>query len=334
MTAVIAVEGHVDAGVPLHFGNPLGEQVLLRDGALVDLSHRGAVTVSGPDRLPWLHSLTSQHVEHLNADVPMQGLILSPHGHIEHDLHIVDDGTTTWITVEPGTAPSLVQYLDRMRFLLQVEVADVSSQYAVIGAMAGEDVPAAVVTWRASEDLALGEGRDAYVPHRPAAWPAREYVVRRQDLESVLASRPRAGTWAWEALRIAAGVPRLGRETDHRTIPHEVGLIAPAVHLQKGCYRGQETIARVHNLGRPPRRLVLLHLDGSDDVLPTHGDAVDHEGRVVGVIGSATHHHELGPIALAVIKRSVPVDVPVTVQASTDAGPHPVAATQETVVAP
>ena len=72
-----------------------------------------------------------------------------------------------------------------------------------------------------------------------------------------------AGTWAYEALRIAAGRPRLGLDTDHRTIPHELGWIETAVHLSKGCYRGQETVARVHNLGHPPRRLVRLHLDGA-----------------------------------------------------------------------
>ena len=74
--------------------------------------------------------------------------------------------------------------------------------------------------------------------------------------------------WAYEALRIAAGVPRIGLDTDHRTIPNEIGLLGVAVHLDKGCYRGQETVARVHTLGRPPRRLVRLHLDGSVDALP------------------------------------------------------------------
>ena len=86
------------------------------------------------------------------------------------------------------------------------------------------------------------------------------------------------GTWALEALRVAAWRPRLGHETDHRTIPHEVDWLRTAVHLTKGCYRGQETVARVHNLGRPPRRLVMLHLDGSGHGLPEQGADVLLDG--------------------------------------------------------
>jgi tRNA-modifying protein YgfZ len=310
MSVVIADGTHLDAGVPLHFGNPLGEQRLLLDGAVVDLSNRGVVTVTGPDRLTWLHSLTSQHVERLEPSTPVQALILSPHGHIEHDIHMVDDGTTSWLIVEPGTSPGLAAYLERMRFMLRVEITDVSAEFSVLGSLNALDISEGVASWTASPAV------DAYVPQRPAAWTAHEYVIPRPVFVDVLDRFPRAGTWAWEALRIAAGVPRLRRETDHRTIPHEIGLIAPAVHLEKGCYRGQETIARVHNLGRPPRRLVLLHLDGSDDVLPTSGDAVMLLERQIGFIGSAIHHHELGPIALALVKRSVDPQATLTVRAS------------------
>ena len=119
--------------------------------------------------------------------------------------------------------------------------------------------------------------------------------------------------WAFEALRIERGEPRFGLDTDHRTIPNEVGWIGPAVHLDKGCYRGQETVARVHTLGRPPRRLVLLHLDGSENRLPPVGSAVSLDGRDVGFVGSSARHHELGPIALALVKRNVPVDATLSV---------------------
>ena len=138
--------------------------------------------------------------------------------------------------------------------------------------------------------------------------PGRDVFVPRGELESYV-EHP-AGLWAHEALRVAAGRPRLGFETDHRTIPHEVGWLATAVHLDKGCYRGQETVARVHNLGRPPRRLVQLHLDGSDSALPAHGDPVEVDGRAVGFVTTAARHYELGPIALALIKRSTPEDAP------------------------
>ncbi len=274
-----------DAGVAAHYGDPFREQRALAEGtASVDLSHRPVLRISGPDRLTWLHSLTSQHLELLAPGVATEALLLSPHGHVEHDLHLVDDGESVWLHVEPGTAEALVGWLDSMRFWSQVEVEDLSSTYAVVLRPTGVDgVPT------------------RHVPH------GVESFVPRTDLAAVL-DGPLAGVWALEALRIADGRPRFGLETDHRTIPHEVGWIETAVHLDKGCYRGQETVARVHNLGRPPRRLVLLHLDGSESVLPGHGEPVLLDDRQVGTVTSSARHYELGPIALAVVKRSTPAD--------------------------
>nr|WP_314768911.1 folate-binding protein [uncultured Actinomyces sp.] len=119
--------------------------------------------------------------------------------------------------------------------------------------------------------------------------------------------RRRAGYLAWEAMRIAAWKPRLGRETDARAIPPEVDWLRSAVHTAKGCYRGQETIARVINLGRPPRRLTYLQLDGSRGDLPAPGTPITVGGRQVGVITSSARHADEGPIALALIARAVPV---------------------------
>ncbi|MBI1378317.1 MAG: folate-binding protein [Frankiales bacterium] len=326
-------EGSVDAGVAWHYGDPHGEQRrLLRGEGWVDLSHRGVVTVTGPDRLSWLHSLTTQHVEALAPGESALDLILSPHGHVEHELHLVDDGTTTWITVEPGEAGPLVDYLRSMQFLLRVEVADVSAEYAVVAEPVAEphpDHPTVLVAPQFGSLEAQDDAGRRYVPVRPDVLVGREVLVPRAELEEYVAGRPGAGTWAWEALRVAAAVPRLGFETDHRTIPQEVGWVPSAVHLAKGCYRGQETVARVHNLGRPPRRLVQLHLDGSADRTPAPGDPVLLEGREVGRVTSVALHAELGPVALAVVKRSVPAD------AALQVGPAErglVAASQEMVV--
>ena len=286
----VVLDSGVDAGVAWHFGDPMREQRSLEHGeGVVDLSHRGVVTVIGPDRLGWLHSLTTQHLEGLAPGRGVTTLVLSPQGHIEHVLYGVDDGETFWAHTEPGAAAALVAWLDRMRFMMRVEVADRSAEYAVVWTV-GDPVGGPLT--RAGED-SLG-GREQFVP--------------RADLESVLADAPRAGMWAYEARRIAAGVPRIGVDTDHRTIPNEAGLIGPAVHLDKGCYRGQETVARVHTLGRPPRRLVRLHLDGSVDALPEPGTALELDGRAVGFVGGSARHYELGPIALGLVKRNVPVD--------------------------
>jgi folate-binding protein YgfZ len=270
----------VDAGVADHYGDPLREQrALLTDGGVVDRSHRGVLRISGPDRLEWLHSLTSQHLSALPPGTWTEALVLSPHGHVEHHLDLIDDGTETWIHVEPGTAAGLVSYLDSMRFMLRVEVEDLTGQFAVL-----TTVPS------------LGPATDAIVPIAD--------LVAAAEAAGVTV----VGHGAWEARRVAAGNPRLGFETDHRTIPHEVGWIGVAVHLDKGCYRGQETVARVHNLGRPPRRLVLLHLDGSEEMLPSAHTPVTVDDRAVGFLGTALHHWELGPIALAVVKRSTADD--------------------------
>jgi folate-binding protein YgfZ len=229
--------------------------------------------------------------------------------------------------VEPGTAAGLVAFLESMRFMLRVEVADVSRDYAVLTVLGpgGGDLAAEL------------EGVRARV--EPGPFGSIDLIVARDRLPDAAAELVRrggtlGGMWAFEALRIAARVPRFGLDTDHRTIPHEVGWIDTAVHLNKGCYRGQETVARVHNLGHPPRRMVFLDLDGSVDRLPAHGDPVElaggepggEPGATVGFTGSAARHYELGPIGLALVKRTVPVE------ATLLAGG--VAAAQEVIVPP
>ena len=285
------VPGGVDAGVPWHFGDPMREQRGLESGeGAVDLSHRGVLTVTGPDRLSWLHSLTTQWLDGLQPGVGVTTLVLSPHGHIEHALYGVDDGETFWAHTEPGAAAAAAAWLDRMRFMMAVEVADRTSDVAVV--------------WRAGAAV----GGDHLVRSGPDSLAGHEVFVPRGELEAVLEQSPRAGLWAYEARRIAAGVPRVGLDTDRRTIPNELGLLQSAVHLDKGCYRGQETVARVHTLGRPPRRLVRLHLDGSVDTLPAVGAALELGGRSVGFVGGSARHFELGPIALGLVKRGTDVD--------------------------
>ena len=298
-----AVEaGWPDEGVAAHYGDPLREQrALAASAGLVDRSNRGVLKITGQDRLGWLHSLSTQHLEGLAPGQSAQALVLSPTGHVEHHLTLTDDGTSVWLHVEPGTAAALAAFLDSMRFMLRVGAADVSEDYAVLTVMgpAGGDIAAGLDGVAARIDPGPFGIIDLVVARDLLAGAAGELVRR--------GSRP-AGMWAFEALRIAARVPRLGLDTDHRTIPHEVGWIETAVHLNKGCYRGQETVARVHNLGHPPRRLVFLDLDGSADRLPAHGDPVELDGTAVGFLGSAARHYELGPIALALVKRTVPAD--------------------------
>jgi folate-binding protein YgfZ len=297
-----------DAGVAAHYGDPHREQRLLEEGlACVDLSHRGVLTVTGPDRLRWLHSLTTQQLVGLEPRQSRETLILSPKGHIEHALHVVDDGETSWLTTEPGAQEAVRSWLDSMRFMLAVEVADRTADIAVLGEPVGtESAAGEPLAWVDPWPNVVGDSTTYGPAEHPAAGRAwRELLVPRAQLEDRVGSRPPAGQWAAEALRVQAWRPRVGAETDHRTIPHELDWLRTAVHLHKGCYRGQETVARVHNLGRPPRRLVFLHLDGSGHTLPEDGAELSHDGKVVGRLTSVARHHEDGPVALGVVKRTL-----------------------------
>jgi len=356
-------DGFVDdgSGVAAHYGNPLGEQRLLaRGAAIVDLSDRGVLTVTGPDRLSWLNSLTSQALVGLAPGVSTETLLLDANGRLEHAARVLDDGETTWLLVDRSEVAPLGTWLDRMRFMLRVEVADRTGDVATIGSMhdlldddRDGDGTVPLVPVLTSHDTALvwvdpwhevAVGGHSYADpdrHPGHDWTYRESLVRRSDLDA-LAALPAerlavAGTLALEALRIEAWRPRLSTEVDERTIPHELDWMRSAVHLTKGCYRGQETVAKVHNIGHPPRRLVMLHLDGSDGVLPERGaevvlapvvgsvtDESDTAGgaepvaeatapRSVGHVTSVALHHELGPVALALVKRGTDESAPLAV---------------------
>lgn len=284
--SAVTVTGGIDEGLVWHHGDPMREQRTMEaGGGQLSLSNRPVLQISGPERLSWLHSLTSQHLSELAEGESTTALVLSPNGHVEHVLHGVDCDGSFWAWTEAGQGEALAGWLDRMRFMTRVEVTLRDDLEVVWG---GREVPASAdpraVSVRRSE---IAEGFEQIVPRGTLL-----------DAEPV-------GVWAHEALRIAGGVPRIGVDTDHKTIPNEIGLLG--THLDKGCYRGQETVARVHTLGRPPRRLVQLHLDGSMEALPESGNPLELDGRQVGFVGSSERHHELGPIALGLVKRNVPV---------------------------
>lgn len=316
------------SGVAWHYGDPMAEQRAAERGAvLLDGWAAGTVTVTGPDRLSWLHNLTTQHVADLTDGTATQALVLSPQGHVEHEMLFVESGGTVRLITEPGAAAALADYLTKMTFWSKVETIDASADLAVLTVhgrdadrvvgdalsvpppAAGRAVPiettagAGVLFRRPADRGGAGEG-DLVLSVPRAAVGALAATLRA-------AGAVPAGTWAADALRILARRPRFGVDSDERTIPNEMPWLHTALHLQKGCYRGQETVARVHNLGRPPRRLVLLNLDGSADRLPEIGDPVTlATGRAVGRVGSVAYHHEDGPVALALVKRTVDASTP------------------------
>ena len=288
MSAVLVEDGP-DKGAVWHFGEPVKEQRALEAGtAWADLSHYSVISVSGEDRLKWLHDLTTQFVSDLQPGVWMPNMILDAKGHVEYQFNLVDDGTTTFLVLDPGYSEQLIEYLTKMKFMLRVDVKDASDEYAVLRA------PGAATE--------IG-GPFALVP--------RGEVEEMKKTFGGVATQ--VGTWAMDAERVAAHRPRIGFETDHKSIPNEIGVLNGAVHMKKGCYRGQETVAKIYNLGNPPRRLVMLHLDGSDVGFPAVGTKIENDGIVVGFIGTVARHHELGTIALAIVKRNTPIEATLSV---------------------
>lgn len=299
MTAVFVEEGP-DKGAIWHFGEPNKEQRALAEGnAWADLSHLSVIAISGEDRLKWLHDLTTQYLVDFGAGTWTSAMVLDPQGHVEYQFNVVDDGTTSYLVMDPQFVEGLSTYLNKMRFMLRVEVRDATEDFAVMRApgVANE----------------IG-GPFALVPR-----------AELEEMKSAFNSTAmQVGTWALDAERVAAGRPRHGIDTDFKTIPNELGVLNGAVHMNKGCYRGQETVAKIYNLGKPPRRLVMLHLDGHAVVMPPSGTPVMNGEVQVGFLGTVARHHELGPIALAIVKRNTPVDAELTVEG--------VAASQEIIV--
>lgn len=335
-----AVEaGSADAGVAAHYGSHVHEQRSLERGiGIVDLSHMQVVTVSGSQRLSWLHLLSSQATDALAPGQASELLLLDVQGHIEHAAAMVDDGTVAWLIVDSGRAEALADHLHRMRFMYDVEVD--TPAMTVLGTSAtgpqlrgrdGGELTSWQDPWPGS-----AAGSTRYGPseedHPGSEWSPTLWIVPTEDVDEVIsaacaAGAKPAGVWAWEAMRVARWRPRHNRDVDDRALPHELDWLRTSVHLDKGCYRGQESIARVFNLGKPPRRLTFLHLDGSEHILPEVGaEIIGPKERVVGTVSSIALHHELGPIGLALIKRNVAPDARLIVDG--------IAAAQEVIVSP
>jgi folate-binding protein YgfZ len=326
VSAVRAPIDSPDAGAVWHYGDPLGEQrAAEHDAVVIDRSNRAVITLSGPERRSWLHSLSAQHVAELPDGACTANLSLDGQGRVEDHWQQSELGGVTYLDTEPWRGGPLLDYLRKMVFWADVQPA--AANFAVLTLMGpGVAEPAVLAALHVAalpaESTAAplpGGGLLRRIPS-DANQIELDVLVPGGDKDAVLGRlteagvRP-AGIWAYEAHRVAAHRPRLGLDTDERTIPHEVGWIGPpgqgAVHLDKGCYRGQETVARVHNLGRPPRMLVLLHLDGSVE-RPATGDPVLSGGRPVGRLGTVVDHVDLGPIALALLKRGLPADTPLS----------------------
>ncbi len=307
-----AVAGNgIDAPVAAHYGSFHGEQRTLESGeGFVDLSHRGVVRVSGPDRLTWLHSLTSQFFEGLAPSTPIGALILSPQGHVEHAMFGSDDGEAFTAHVEPGEAPALVEWLDRMRFMMRVEVADVTDEIAVVWRPLGPE--------RSSRPGWSSLSR----PPTPATCssPARTSAPSPTPPARPAACGPSRHCGSRAASRVSGSTPTTGRSPTR-----QAGSGPPYTSTRAATAARRPWRASTRWAGRRAR-LTLLHLDGSDNRLPAQGSDLVLDGKTVGFVGSSARHHELGPIALGMVKRNVSLDATLVADG--------IAAAQEVLVDP
>ncbi|WP_199429449.1 CAF17-like 4Fe-4S cluster assembly/insertion protein YgfZ [Qaidamihabitans albus] len=330
--AVATPEGHPETGIPWHWGDPFAEQrTAVRGVTVVDRSHREVIAVRGEERLSWLHLVISQHVTALPEGSGTEALVLDSHGRIDTHMVLAHTDGTVWLDSDPqpqatsalpkGGKQTLLEYLEAMKFWAKVELTDATGELAVL-TLLGPEIPKVLDVELAGEPYAVADLPGGGFARR-MPWPGHDAVdllVPRTALDewwgrlTDAGARP-AGIWTFDALRVESLRPRLDVDTDERTIPHEVNWIGSAAHVAKGCYRGQETVSKVHNVGKPPRHLVLLHLDGSPEIYPETGDPVLLGDRTVGRVGSVAQHHELGPVALALVKRSTPTEAELLVGA-------------------
>lgn len=341
------------AFAPEHFGNPLREQALLAQGQAWAWLSRDVVEVSGADRLSYLTTVSTQVLTDLENDGHCrQVLFLDANGHILYAALAVtalmpDSGEqSVLLLVDAGCGEGLAQLLNSRRFMLRVQ-AQVRPDLQVAGAIGdgvqklADVVKNLVTTWH-DPWPGITPGGSTYFTgarHPGANYHAGGVVVALEagqtapDQAAASGQEPgqalaaagltqgltQVGELAWEALRIEAGLPRWAREVDARAIPNELDWLRTGVHLNKGCYPGQETIARTVNLGRPPRRLVQLQLAGWQGQLPEVGARVylpvgdNPAGKAVGTITSVARHWELGNIALALVRRGVPAQAELAV---------------------
>ncbi|WP_038606608.1 CAF17-like 4Fe-4S cluster assembly/insertion protein YgfZ [Corynebacterium atypicum] len=289
------------AGVAWHYGDPFGEQRAIGSGGVwIDRSQRRVLKVSGPDAAEYLNNLLSQQLIDAADGFTAEALDLDAQGHVAHHAFVSVTGSEFYLDLPAGPAASLKSYLEKMVFWAQVTI---------------EEPPLGVVTVLGGS---LPTGLDAATLSRRVDWLGPErwdvlvdrgQVARVAEQLSAAGLRP-AGLMAFTAERIKALEPEQEADLDHKSIAHEVahwigrGDRLGAVHLHKGCYRGQETVSRVENVGRSPRLMVLLQLDGSDPQLPAPGTPLQLGGRAVGRLGSVAHDCDDGPIALGIVKRS------------------------------
>jgi tRNA-modifying protein YgfZ len=283
-----------------------GQYRALREGGgLVDRSERGKLVVSGPDAVEFLQGQLTNDLEALVPGDGCYAALLDRKGHMQADMRVLRLAEAeVWLDTEPGAADAVVRHLSTYKVGRQVELAEPGSELAIlslVGPAAGELIGTGpLAPEHAHRELEVGSvgcravatdlGIDLICPASQAPDVARALI----EAGAAKVSEPAA-----EILRVESGRPRFGREMSAATIPQEAGIDGRAVSFTKGCYIGQETVARLHYKGKPNRHLRGLRLEGP----VAEDDPIALDDREVGRIGTAVISPAHGPIALAVIRR-------------------------------
>jgi len=281
------------------------EYELLRDAVgLVDRSSRGKVTLFGGEALEFLQGQVTNDVEALSEGTGCYAALLNHKGKVRADMRVLRGADRVWLDTEPGLQAILEQTVRMYGIGRDVRVEDVTAERALLSLLG----PAA----RSTLDVEPPGVEHSFVEGEHGLYVTThlgvDVICAASDADGVRAALDvdEVSEDAAECLRIESGRPRLGLDFDTDTIPEEAGLNERAVSFTKGCYVGQETVARLHYKGKPNRHLRGLRLSEPG----TRGDELRLDGRAVGAVGSVSISPVLGPIALAVVRReAAPGDV-------------------------
>ncbi len=278
---------------------------LREECGMLDRSGRGKLLVSGPDAVEYLQGQLTNDLEALGADEGCYAALLDRKGHLQADMRVLHLSTGgIWLDLEPAPTPAVVSHLRTYSIGREVEIEDVTDSWAILSLIGpraaalsgfeglGPEHAQRFREWEGVEVLAVATqlGVDLIARAEQAA-TLRELITAAGAVE--------VSEDAAEIVRIESGTPRFGAEMSGETMPAEAGIVEAAVSFTKGCYIGQEPVARLHYKGRPNRHLRGLELSGP----AAPGSELLLGEKPVGRIGSSCVSPARGPIALAIVRR-------------------------------
>ena len=307
-----------------HYGAALAEHAALREAAgVLDLSFRSRLCLTGADRKKFLHGQVTNDVNRLNIGEGCYAALVNAKGKMQSDLNIYLLENEILLDFEPGYGAAVAQRLEKFIIADDVQVVDVASHYGLLSVQgpkaeevirqvqSGFTLPEKPMNFVSRKDAVLGEiyvmnlprtgsvGSDLFVPTSALG------ALMDQLVAAVKAAGGRACGWqALEMARIEAGIPRFGADMDESNLAPETGIEDLAISYAKGCYIGQEVIARIRTYGQVARALRGLRLASDARLLPQKGDKLFRDGKEIGYVTSALASPAFkANIALAYVRR-------------------------------